>query len=302
MLLTISYLAGASVAAPAPAQAVGQPQSKQLLDAATIQEIKSYMPLLSIADCIGATGGLVVPSPSTSTKSTTPSAWSCTQCSTYPSMKLENIWNGRRIYDATAFLGVDDSQKKIYLMFRGSVDIQDVLADISVSMLPAPDFGGSGAKVHAGFYAAYRQSKNIIMPQVLSAFKSNPDYTLVVGGHSLGGALAALYALALSKSVPASNLSTVTAGQPTVGNMAFAQYATNQLKNMYRCARKGDYIAKLPFWNGYTQMGHEIYLEDYTKNLVYSCSGIENPACSWGDPLQYISGRHLDYFETLGCY
>lgn len=290
------------------AKAIGSPQNKQLLPVATIQYIKGFMPILSIADCIGSKQGLdggpgTAPStngPGQAGSSNPP--WTCSECSKYPSMQLVNIWNGRKLYDATAFLAVDNSSKRIYLSFRGTNDIQDVLADLSVSLVKAPEFGDD-VRIHRGFYNAYRDSYKQISSGLLATVRAHPNYMVVVAGHSLGGALAAIYALKLitSRALQPSNMLVVTAGQPTVGNKGFAQVSTDKITNMYRLTRKEDIIPRIPFWLGYTQMGHEIYLDDYASNQVYTCSGIENPACSWGDPFRFVPGAHLDYFEKLGC-
>jgi hypothetical protein len=62
-----------------------------------------------------------------------------------------------------------------------------------------------------------------IMELVLRAFQENPGYSLYVQGHSLGGALATLFAFeaAAHPHIPNKPVTCITGGSPKVGNLEF---------------------------------------------------------------------------------
>jgi triacylglycerol lipase len=66
-------------------------------------------------------------------------------------------------------------------VFRGTDDVSSVLADIDISMVDVPGLG----RLHAGFYAA--------VATILPACQALPRPT-AIAGHSLGAAMAAIYA------------------------------------------------------------------------------------------------------------
>lgn len=78
--------------------------------------------------------------------------------------------------------------------------------------------------VHAGFLYAWSQTRELILPHLDDLFKKHPAYKLVLVGHSLGGAVAALAALEIRHRRPDWNLSVTTFGEPRIGNEAFVNY------------------------------------------------------------------------------
>ncbi|KAK2871927.1 hypothetical protein FQN49_002704 [Arthroderma sp. PD_2] len=75
---------------------------------------------------------------------------------------------------------------------------------------------------HGGFIRSWENTRPEIIPTLLKTVKKYPDYQLVVTGHSLGGAVAALASLEFK--LRGWNPHVTTFGEPRVGNQALADY------------------------------------------------------------------------------
>eukprot|EP00591_Stephanopyxis_turris_P000854 CAMPEP_0195517456 /NCGR_PEP_ID=MMETSP0794_2-20130614/10886_1 /TAXON_ID=515487 /ORGANISM="Stephanopyxis turris, Strain CCMP 815" /LENGTH=447 /DNA_ID=CAMNT_0040646269 /DNA_START=21 /DNA_END=1364 /DNA_ORIENTATION=+ len=132
-------------------------------------------------------------------------------------------------------LSVDHSKKRVIVCFRGTTCRADVFADIKIRLtgaaLPNCD---SQVKLHRGFFD-YLFSKDryqersheaedickfrSIMVHIRDLLKANKGYKLYVSGHSLGAALASLFALCASKSDQISTpVTCVSVASPYVGD------------------------------------------------------------------------------------
>ena len=126
----------------------------------------------------------------------------------------------------------------------GTSDLKDVKADLSIGKVPfaghTPEEFESEMKrsqmnhteplVHGGFanytqtaFFSRRENGMTFGEEIAELLKNEPDAKLCVTGHSLGGAVAVLFAARLMEmGVPAEQLDVVTFGAPAVGNRAFA--------------------------------------------------------------------------------
>jgi predicted lipase len=102
---------------------------------------------------------------------------------------------------ATGYVAADKTKKKIVVALRGSVNIQNWISDIKFLFQECPEFG-QGAKCEIGFYSFWTNSKYKINNGIEKALKENPDFGIVVTGHSLGGAAAVYAAGELRKKYP----------------------------------------------------------------------------------------------------
>lgn len=125
----------------------------------------------------------------------------------------------------------------VYIFIAGTDEFKDVITDIRL----APSrFNGESKriKVHVGFEDAYRSIESILMDHC-----KNED-TVIIAGHSMGGAIATLAAYKLARTV--SNVTCVTFGSPRVGNRAFAKNFNLIVPNSYRLVHGNDAITKWP--------------------------------------------------------
>lgn len=140
------------------------------------------------------------------------------------------------------FIEADDTQcfvastpQTILISFRGTENVGDWLADLDVLSRTRP-YG----MVHRGFLAAFQA----VETQLLEAIAALPNRTLLLTGHSLGGALATLAAAEWHDRFPAKWI--ITFGQPAVGKGAFTQFMQPQTDSFIRFVNDNDIVTRVP--------------------------------------------------------
>ncbi len=188
--------------------------------------------------------------------------------------------------DAQAYTAYDPRTNTILVAFRGTefgsslkylanfagvndtVDtnvnrVKDVLADFKFLTTDATEFGGGRA--HRGFV----WQLNSILPRILDHIEGyNADGRetpqVFVGGHSLGGALAALFtAYSLNNGIPVKT--TYTIGQPRVGNRHFTREFERLLNEnkagFFRYVNHNDVVSSNPPTLSHGRAGEEYYID-----------------------------------------
>lgn len=145
--------------------------------------------------------------------------------------------------------------------------------------------------MHQGFFDSYRSIRKRILAAVVQARSAYPQNSnnLLVTGHSLGAALAALCTLDLHLQNMTSSFKTVwmyNYGQPRVGNPAYASFYQTVVSGAnFRVINKRDPVPHLPpqdiFGRIYQHVPVEVW---YHGNPAYYeiCVGGEDPNCSDG--------------------
>lgn len=102
------------------------------------------------------------------------------------------------------YISIDDESKAVVLACRGTLGFEDVLADMTCDYDDLL-WRGKSYKVHKGVHASARRllygGDGRVLVTIKAALETNPDYGLVLTGHSLGGAVTALLGVMLSEPV-----------------------------------------------------------------------------------------------------
>jgi hypothetical protein len=219
-------------------------------------------------------------------------------------------------YDIDGFVGYLSSQRRIFVVFRGTSTEHDLEGDLDTTLVNYPYC--NNCKVHEGFYKAELSILSSLFKIVSRLLKWFPAYEVVVSGHSLGGALATLIAMDLvhkflddmdigdtpfilpssstdSSSVGKLRVTLVNFGSPKIGNIELAVYASSLLLPLhYRVTHLRDIVPHLPLFMGYTQINGEYYENE--DGVVIACNGFEDLGCS----SQWFILSIEDHFLYLG--
>ena len=156
-------------------------------------------------------------------------------------------WN----FDTCEFIQVNDTEcfvasnsRQTLLSFRGTAGTADWFRDLTVFSTDTA-FGS----LHEGFFLGVKQVKDEIV-QVLERVDAK-NKSLVLTGHSLGGALATIAAAELGDEYPITGI--YTYGQPAVGKEDFQTFMQKYAGKLYRVINDDDVITKVP--PGYVHVG-----------------------------------------------
>ena len=145
--------------------------------------------------------------------------------------------------------------KTLYFVFRGTNDSQDAM--VNIDLIRVPFFEGlkqSHIKVHGGFMKQFNALKEGVVKTVVKHIK-NVD-TIQFVGHSLGGALATLFAGHVARFyrgyvdgfLREVKVVCHTFGSPRVGNKHFARWFQENVKasDCARIMNREDPVAQIP--------------------------------------------------------
>lgn len=134
------------------------------------------------------------------------------------------------IHALVHYVTVDHAAKAIVLTCRGTLGLSDILTDLSMqySEFSLPNDPNKVFKAHSGMLDAAQllaKEKGKVYQKIRQGLESNPDYGLVMCGHSLGGGVASLLCVlwsqenkncnnSLMPSFVTSSLSGLPAGRP----------------------------------------------------------------------------------------
>lgn len=305
------------------------------IDRHTLQLLVDQAKYARIAYCIGTFDGIHEP-------------FRCfVGCVQFPKTELIYQWRGgENALTGGAnpgFIAVDHRNRQIVVQFRGATwpsDAFNLFQLQLVDYLPAwhrvdretwatkfADACGN-CRVGAGIYDVYRETIKLVGSEIEQATKSCPGYRLMLGGHNIGGSVAALVGLDLTLRGYINTV--VTMGAPRFGNLAFAEFfeAAYGIEQNVATYYRGDYDARVrryfrvtkthellthwPFAGGYVDTAGEVHIKDDVvvdarENVVFHCMGRNERFCSAGDLITHDNllfelHTHYKYFVVLlGC-
>lgn len=128
-----------------------------------------------------------------------------------------------------------------------------------------------------------------IKSDIQHAFNVHPGYRLLVTGHSLGGAIAALASTILADENPSRIVSLYTFGEPRVGDYGYAQTHDRLVSDSWRVVHLVDIVPHLPS------------CAKNTADCLSMIDGATVPACMQNGP--YHHGTEVGTFSLtkLSC-
>ncbi|KAJ7164215.1 Alpha/Beta hydrolase protein [Mycena filopes] len=208
---------------------------------------------------------------------------------------------------AHGFIARDDARSEIVLTFRGTLTPRDVLTDLRAYMVALKSF--PAVRVHKGFLTSFKSVARKVLAAVAAEHQEYPTYTIIVTGHSLGGALASLAAPTLKAKLPSADIKLYTFGQPRVGNAEFAALVEKVVgvDNIFRVVHTNDGVPMVPigilsagryqhFATEYWQFKNPTKDDATPHATVRKCTGGEDMECSNSFGWKRVLWGHTRYF------
>ncbi|XP_046844776.1 uncharacterized protein LOC124438643 [Xenia sp. Carnegie-2017] len=143
-------------------------------------------------------------------------------------------------------------QKLAVFGFRGTDSSKDWLKNLNIK-LSKVRIGRKLLKVFGGIRNRYFDISSWFERE----YQAIPqDYTILITGHSLGGALATLASAFAAGKLHRKPNAVITFASPMIGNEEFRQYYVNMVgcKDTLRIANEGDVVTKLPPGKNYVHV------------------------------------------------
>jgi predicted lipase len=228
----------------------------------------------------------------------------------YADNRLSNIQDP--YYRMECHVAANTTSAEIQVMFRGIIDLRNYFFAFNVESIDkegilrmkegqnlieweqnALNSMADNEKIHRGFLKAYNSISSEIQQRLNVLLEEHPTYSVVIVGHSFGGAMATLATRFLNfttDGVPDRNVSMVSIGAPRVGNDVFGERLRERGFNLYRVVNERDGFARIPLqhWGGYRQASDEYWIHD---GVIYRCPLGPNAT----EPLECINK-----FNTFG--
>ena len=166
-------------------------------------------------------------------------------------------WIENKKSDTQGFVAIKN--KSIYVVWRGSESKKDFQNDASIDKVP---FINDGEKVHIGFKYCWESVVGDTYDAIDTALENLQGETtdIVVCGHSLGGAVATLYAHSIKKHYPHYNVKCVTIGSPRVGNKTFKDNYDSYEIDTLRVVHNNDLVTHTPYI-GFQHVNYQLRLD-----------------------------------------
>jgi triacylglycerol lipase len=140
---------------------------------------------------------------------------------------------------AEVFGFIAESADTIVVAFRGTASLKNVNSYLDISQISYPFVKNSG-KTHRGITRIYQAARYPIMNEINTL---SPKKRLLVTGHSLGGGLAALFALDAAVNTKFQNPILYTFATLPIGDECFQKRFYKEVKNSIRIVNVYDSVS-----------------------------------------------------------
>ena len=204
-------------------------------------------------------------------------------------IQIIKIYHGK----VSGILIQDNNSNEIILSLKGTTSNEEWLLNLTFFPIPYHPLNQrkkgwkkwykynnscNGCTIHKGFYDGAKEIYDNLFNDLINLSQENPNYKIIITGHSLGGAIAPILA---NECLPLGlNPTVITFGAPKIGNTFFASWMDdiwntndnyNNLDNSYhskntpsyfRVSHKGDYVTLLPTRQmKYKHCGIDVYFD-----------------------------------------
>ncbi len=160
--------------------------------------------------------------------------------------------------DTQAYFIINENDNEVFLVFRGTNDIKDILYDLDIRPYKLNNIG----TIHRGFYNQLIAVLDSIIKDLNYLDHENNKIKVNICGHSLGAALASLATIFIKKQFPLTEINCFTYGSPRVGNDIFVQNFNKYVNNYWRITNDDDPISMYPISSWYKHIPKSIIIDD----------------------------------------
>lgn len=144
--------------------------------------------------------------------------------------------------DAFGFVVLEEESEKLIVAIRGTQTPGEWVKNFTAIPQPFSEVPGFGF-VHLGFEQMWRRIRESVF-DVLRSYPADRQITML--GHSLGGAMATLGAVSVSRNLGRPKVNLCTFGAPRAGQVRFRINFNRLIKHCFRVVNQGDIVPHVP--------------------------------------------------------
>jgi len=224
-------------------------------------------------------------------------AWYCPRCDKNLTAPRVSISPGDNLL---AYV-TDNNVDTIFIVFKGTDPLNwaQWASDLDFLFTNIDQQGCYGCALHHGFYSNYLKQRDAVTATLMATRRRLPNARVVVTGHSLGAAVADIYAFFLAKNYSILPY-VLTLGHPRVGNLAFSISYNNMIPISFRVNNARDLVPHLPpLGFGFVHGATLVYCIHDTSCTVYpklenDLGILHNSVIDHGN---YLGVNYFDYIS-----
>ncbi|KAF1766183.1 hypothetical protein GCK72_006139 [Caenorhabditis remanei] len=145
-------------------------------------------------------------------------------------------------------IGVNHDLQHIFIGFRSTNDPVQFVSQFYVFMMGWFEDFPLGGRMVAIYSRMYRDILQFGFDECLGkAVEKHPTYSLLVTGHSLGGAMATIFSLHVAMKYPQKQTRLYSLSSPRSGDETFVKLLNQYIFEQFRVVRDGDFVPDSPF-------------------------------------------------------
>ncbi|KAL1916440.1 uncharacterized protein VTP21DRAFT_5631 [Calcarisporiella thermophila] len=219
-------------------------------------------------------------------------------CSDFQHFELNTYFHTNK-YGVNGYVARDTVGKVIVVGFGGTMSLKNWIENLKLLRVDMP--GTEDSQVHLGFWESYLEARPLVLEAVSSLLQQHPDHSILITGHSRGGAIASLCAMDLraSQSIP-QEVSLATFGEPRLGDANFANHFDRLGILSKTFINKRDPVPHVPtLLSGWRRHGVEVWIRE--DEQAVQCLMNEDPNCSNSETFFNISDHNAYFNVGFGC-